>query len=56
MPWGIYKHGKGYKVCLKRTKGECRSKQPISKEKAKKQIAAIEMNESFLEFVYRTSK
>ena len=51
MPWGIYKHGTGYKVCQKANKGNCRSKKPISKEKAKKQIAAININETFLEFI-----
>jgi hypothetical protein len=43
MPYTIRKSGGGYKVTNKKT-GKQYSKAPISKEKAKKQIAALQIN------------
>jgi len=43
MPWGISKSGSGYKVRNKET-GKTYSKKPMSKAKAKKQMAAMYAN------------
>jgi hypothetical protein len=45
MPYEIRKSGSGYKVC-KKDGEKCFSKNPISKEKAKAQMAALYANES----------
>ena len=42
MPYKIRKKGSGYKVC--KPSGKCFSKKPMSKEKAQKQRAAIQIN------------
>lgn len=41
MPYNIKKSGSGYKVCKKVGDKKCFSKKPISKKKAKAQLAAI---------------
>jgi hypothetical protein len=43
MPWSIRKSGSGYKVVNKDT-GKTYSKKPMTKEKAKKQLAALHIN------------
>jgi len=43
MPYGVVKSGSGYKVHNKHT-GKTYSKKPLSKSKAKAQMAAIAMN------------
>lgn len=43
MPWNIAKSGSGYKVRNKET-GKTYSKKPMTKEKAKKQMAAMYAN------------
>lgn len=43
MPWNIAKSGSGYKVRNKET-GKTYSKKPLTKEKAKKQMAAMYAN------------
>lgn len=45
MPYDIKKSGSGFKVC-KKAGGKCFSKKPLSKQKAKAQMAAIYANES----------
>lgn len=50
MPYKIKKSGKGYKVCKKFGKAKCFSKKPLSKKKAKAQMRAIGMHESFREY------
>jgi hypothetical protein len=54
MPYSIRKSGQGYKVTNKKT-GKTYSKKPMSKEKAKKQIAALHINtnESFEQTVIK---
>jgi hypothetical protein len=43
MPYKIKKTGSGYKVC-KKTGSKCFSKKPLSKKRAKAQMAAIQIN------------
>lgn len=43
MPWNIAKSGEGYKVRNKET-GKTYSKKPMTKDKAKKQMAAMYAN------------
>lgn len=43
MPWNIAKSGSGYKVRNKET-GKTYSKKPMTKSKAKKQLAAMYAN------------
>jgi len=43
MPYKIKRSGSGFKVC-KKTGGKCFSKKPLSKKKANKQMAAIQIN------------
>ena len=45
MPYKIKKTGSGYKVC-KKTRSKCFSKKPLSKKKARAQLAAIQINSS----------
>lgn len=49
MPYKIKKEKKGFKVC-KKTGNKCFSKKHLTKEKAKKQLAAIKINESISSF------
>ncbi len=49
MPYRIKKEKKGFKVC-KKTGNKCFSKKPLTKTKAKKQLAAIKINESISSF------
>lgn len=45
MPYAIHKKGSGYKVC-KKVGGKCFSKKPLPLARAKRQMSAIQMNES----------
>lgn len=45
MPYKIKRSGSGFKVCKKTGGGgKCFSKKPLSKKKANKQMAAIQIN------------
>jgi hypothetical protein len=44
MPYKIRKKEKGFKVC--KLSGKCFSKKPLTKKKAKAQMAAIQINSS----------
>lgn len=50
MPYKIRKVKGGYKVC-KKNENKCFSKKPMKKSEAKKQMRAIQANESFDELV-----
>lgn len=51
MPWKVFKFGNGYKVC-KTDRTGCRSKKPLSKEKASAQQKALYANESHKESAF----
>ena len=53
MPYAIRKKGSGYKVC-KKTGGKCFSKKPLPLQRAKAQMAAIQMNESDFDSICRS--
>lgn len=55
MPYKIKKSNGGFKVCKKKG-GKCFSKKPLSKKKAKSQMAAILANESFANFYYENNR
>lgn len=46
MPYKIKKVKDGFKVCKKDDESVCFSKKPLTKEKAKKQMAALYLNEN----------
>ena len=51
MPWQVYKFGNGYKVCAKGKRTNCRSKKPLSKQRAQKQLIAIRINECYSKMI-----
>ena len=56
MPKGVYKKGKGYKVCEKPPKSKCYSKKPLPKKRAEAQFRAIMANSARESYVNKIDK